>query len=94
MDAMKEKVKSMSAMDYGEIAFMLVTFILTAIIIFSLMGVDTDKITDDSTKSKVKNSQKSSYGLGVMLIILAVLKFMSKFGGSSTSTPKAFLRYF
>jgi len=94
MDAMKEKVSKMDVMPYVEIGFVLTALILTVIVIFSLVGVDDSKITDDSTKTKVVNARRSSIGLIVMMVILIIFKLLMHFKSSKKAAPAAFLRYF
>jgi len=60
----KENPKTLLAL-----LFSITLFILGCVNIFSLMGVDSEKIDDPATKTKVVNAKRSSYGIGVMAII-------------------------
>ena len=55
--------------------FSITLFILGCVNIFSLMGVDADKIEDPATKTKIINAKRSSYGIGVMAIIGVLLGY-------------------
>jgi hypothetical protein len=91
MNSLKEKMMKQSPKYWIELAFTVTCLILAAIVVFSLYGVDETKITDDSTKTKVRDSRNSTIGLVVMLGLLLVYKGMSKI---TQSSPKQFLRYF
>jgi len=92
MSSIKDKFAKYEAKDWIMMAVGLTTFIIVLIILFSLTSIETDKIQDDSVKTKVKNSRNSTYVLIFMMILSGIVGVLSPL--KCEPAPKAFLRYF